>query len=145
MSALTPAMRTFLDEQLVGVMGTVDARGRARQSVVYYVRDGDRLLVSSETSRWKAKDVRRDGWASLCILGHERPFPALTVAGPAEVLAEDIGPATARVVQRMMGLGEPPEPQTDEALAAVGRIILVITVERVGPVNYLEAGVAPDR
>ncbi len=32
---------------------------------------------------------------------------------------------------------EPPEPQTDEALAAIGRVILQITVERVGRIGYL--------
>ncbi len=49
-----------------------------------------------------------------------------------------IGPATAQIMQRIMGAAEPPEPQTDEALAAVGRVILEITIERVGPVTYIE-------
>jgi len=138
MTALTPGVRAFLDEQLVGVMGTVDARGRSRQSVVYYARHGDSLLISSEASRWKTADVRRDGWASLCVLGHRRPFPSVTLGGPAEVLTQDIGPATAQVMQRIMDLDAPPEPQTDEALAGVGRVILAIAVERVGPVNHLE-------
>ena len=38
-----------------------------------------------------------------------------------------------------MGLDEPPEPHSDEALAAVGRVILAITIERVGPVTYIDA------
>jgi hypothetical protein len=29
-------------------------------------------------------------------------------------------------------------PQTDEALAAVGRVLLEIDVERVGPVSYVD-------
>ena len=37
-----------------------------------------------------------------------------------------------------MGTEELPEPQTDEALAGVGRVIIAITVERVAAVNYLE-------
>ena len=32
---------------------------------------------------------------------------------------------------------EPPEPQPDEALAALGRVLLVIDIEHVGPTNYL--------
>ena len=56
--------------------------------------------------------------------------------GPAEILTEDIGPATASVMQRIAGTAEPPEPQSDEALAAVDRVILAITVERVTAVNY---------
>lgn len=138
MSALTPEVAAFLDDRIVGVLATVSADGRARQSVVYYVRDGDRLLVSTDAGRWKAKDVVRDGRASLCVMGAERPFPAVTVAGPAEILTREIGPATARIVQAIMGADEPPQPQTDEALAAVGRVILALTIERVGPVAYLE-------
>lgn len=140
MSALTPALRAFLDREVAGVFGTTGADGRPRQSVVYFVRDGDRLLVSTEVGRLKARDVARTGWASLCVLGHERPFPSATLAGPATILTEGIGSPTASIAQRMMGAAEPPEPQTDEALAAVGRVILAIDIERVGPVSYVEEG-----
>ncbi len=40
-------------------------------------------------------------------------------------------------MQRIAGADETPEPQTDEALAALDRVVLSIAVERVGPVNYL--------
>lgn len=137
MSALTPEVAAFVDTQAVGVLGTSAPDGRPRQSVVYFARDGDRLLVSTEASRLKALDVERTGWASLCVLGAERPFPSATLAGPARVLTQDIGPATAAVMQRLLGADEPPEPQSDAALAAVGRVVLTIDVERVGPVSYV--------
>ena len=65
MGDLTDELRDFLDEHRVGVLATIASDGRPRQSVVYYVRDGDRLLVSTLSERLKAKDVRRSGWASL--------------------------------------------------------------------------------
>ncbi len=37
-----------------------------------------------------------------------------------------------------MGTDEPPEPQTDEALAGVGRVIIAITVERVAAAGFLD-------
>ena len=37
-----------------------------------------------------------------------------------------------------MGVNETPEPQTDEALADVGRVVLAITVERVAAISYIE-------
>ena len=82
--------------------------------------------------------MQRTGWASLCVMGFVRPFPAATFSGSAEILTKDIGPATAALAQRFMGTEEPPEPQTDEALAGVGRVIIAITVEHVGAANYLE-------
>ena len=50
--------------------------------------------------------------------------------------AEGIGAATAAIVQRISGAPEPPEPMTDEALAGLGRVVLAITVERVGAASY---------
>jgi hypothetical protein len=60
-------------------------------------------------------------------------------SGPAEIVTTDIGPATASVMQRIAGMNEPPEPQSDEALAAIDRVILAITVERVSAANYIPA------
>lgn len=140
MSAITPEVRAFLGGHVTGVLGTTGPTGRPRQSTVYFALDGDRLLISTEAGRLKAADAARTGWASLCVCGTERPFPSATLAGPACVLTADIGPATAAVMQRITGADAPPEPQTDEALAGVGRVILAIDVERVGPVTYLAPG-----
>jgi PPOX class probable F420-dependent enzyme len=127
----------FLDGHIVGALATSAADGRVHQSLVYYVRDDDRLFISTETQRLKARDVRETGWASLCVAGDERPFPSVTIAGPASIQTEGIGHHTAALAQRMMGLDEPPEPQTDEALTEVRRVLLVIDVQRVGPATYI--------
>ena len=137
MDVLTDEVRDFLDEQRVGVLATTTEDGLPRQSVVYYARDGERLLISTLSKRGKARDVRRTGWASLCVRGDEQPYPSATISGAAEILTEDIGPATARIMQRIAGADETPEPQTDEALAALDRVVLSIAVERVGPVSYI--------
>ncbi len=140
MGALTPALKEFLDAHRVGVLATSAADGAPRQSLVYYARDGDRLLISTLAGRMKTKDVERSGWASLCVMGHEQPYPAAVFSGSAEILTADIGAMTAAVMQRVAGLPEPPDPQTDVALAEVGRVILRIAVERVSAVNHMEAG-----
>lgn len=134
---LDPKVAALLDAQRVGSVATVSPDGRPRQSVVYFARDGARILISTERDRLKAKDAERTGWASLCVRGDEPPFPSATVAGPAAILTRDIGEGTARVMQRIAGSDEPPDPQTDEALAAVGRVLLVIDVESTGPTSYL--------
>jgi PPOX class probable F420-dependent enzyme len=134
---LTSELREFLDAHRVGVLATTAADGRPRQSVAYYVRDGDRLLISTLSARLKARDVRRTGWASLSVRGDEQPYPSATFSGPAEILTEDVGPPTALVMQRIAGTEEPPEAQSDKALAAVDRVILAITVDRVTAVNYM--------
>ena len=143
MSPLTQELRDFLDANRVGVLATLSAKGRPRQSLVYFVRDGDSLLISTVADRLKARDVRREGWASLCVMGDALPYPSATFSGHAEILTTDIGVPTARIAQRVSGADQPPEPLTDEALAEVGRVLIAISVERVAAVAYLEAEASP--
>lgn len=136
--ALTDRVRAFLDEHPVGVLATQRPDGSARQSVVYHVIDGDRILISTEATRAKARDVVRTGRASYCVLGHEKPFPSVTVEGPARILTEGIGETTARLFGRISGQA-PAEPPSDEALAEMGRVILELTVDHVYGVAHFEA------
>jgi hypothetical protein len=139
MGALTEELRQFLDSSPVGVFAAPAEDGRPRQSLVYFIRDGDRLLISTLSDRLKARSVRRARWASLCVMGHERPFPSATFSGPADVLTENIGGPTAMIMQRITGESQPPEPLSDEALAEAGRVILAIEVERVTAASYIPA------
>ena len=136
MAALTPVLREFLDSEPVGVLATQATDGRPRQSLVYFTREGDRLLISTLADRLKARDVRRTDWATLCVMGHEPPFPSATFSGPAQILTTGIGAASAAIAQRVTGAAEPPE-LSDEALAEAGRVILAITVEKVTAANYM--------
>jgi len=139
MGALTDDLRDFLDAHQVGVLATRAADGMPRQSLVYFARDGDRLLISTLSDRLKARDVRRTGWASLCVMGHQSPYPSATFSGRAEIVIHKIGAPTARIAQRISGAPEPPDPMSEEALAEVGRVVLAITVDRVAAASYIEA------
>ena len=129
MGELTPVLEEFLDSHRAGVLATRAKDGRPRQSLVYYARDREALLISTLARRWKARDVERTGWASLCVMGDERPFPYATMFGPARIRREGIGEDTARLVR--IFADQDAEPQSDEALAEVDRVILEIDVERV--------------
>jgi PPOX class probable F420-dependent enzyme len=137
MGQLSDELHAFLDANPVGVLATLAPDGRPRQSLVYFARDADRLLISTLAERLKARDTGRTGWASLCVMGHAPPYPSATFAGSAQILTERIGPATAAIAQRMTGTAEPPEPMSDETLAAAGRVILAIDVEHVAAANYI--------
>jgi PPOX class probable F420-dependent enzyme len=141
MSALSPDLGEFLDSQPVGVLATLAADGRPRQSLVYFARAGDRLLISTLADRLKARDVTRTGRASMCVMGHQPPYPSATFSGPAEILTTGIGPASAAIVQRITAAAQPPEPMSDEALAEAGRVILALTVETATAASYIATGV----
>ena len=137
-SALSDNVRAFLEAQPVGVLATPRPDGTTRQSVVYHVVDGDRLLIWTESKRAKARDVVRTGRASYCVLGHEKPFPSVTVEGPARILTEGISAPTARLFGLIFG-EVPTDPPSDEALAAIDRVILELTVEHVYGVAHFQA------
>ena len=139
MGDLTPELEEFLHTHPVGVLATNAPDGRARQSLVYFVRDGQRLLISTLADRLKARDVRRTGWASLCVMGHKPPYPSATLSRPAEILTENIGMGTAAIAQRITQADAAPEPLSDGALAEAGRVVLAITVRQVGATNYIPA------
>ncbi len=136
---LSKDLRAFLDACPVGVLATRSPAGAPRQSLVYFVRDGERLLISTLGDRLKARDVTTTRWASLCVMGHVPPYPSATFSGPAEILTEGIGTPTAAVAQRITGASKPPEPMSDATLAEAGRVILAITVERVTAASYIPA------
>ena len=137
MAALSAELRAFLDANRVGVLATRGKSGLPRQSLVYFAREGERIVITTLASRLKVLDVERTGWASLCVMAHEPPYGSGVFSGPAEILTEDIGVPTAAVMQKIANLQERPPAQSDEDLAEVGRVVLRIAIDRVSAVSYL--------
>ena len=84
-------------------------------TVVYYVLDGDDLLISTMAARGKALAVQRQPKVSLCILDEQWPLTYLQVYGEA-TLEEDFGQAVdvlRRVIdlmaRRTSGVSQVPE------------------------------------
>jgi PPOX class probable F420-dependent enzyme len=77
--------RTFVERHRTCIFGFQRKHGPPSMSVVYYVTDGDDILVSTMAERAKAKAVRRTGEAALCVLDEKWPLTYLQVYGPAVV------------------------------------------------------------
>jgi PPOX class probable F420-dependent enzyme len=138
MIMISDAVRAFLQDNPVGVLGTRRADGTVRQSVVYYAVQGDRLLISTESKRAKARDVRRDRWASLCVAGTSAPYPSATLEGLARVVPTGISADTGAVWSRIPGMAGT-EPPAEADLTAADRVIIEIIVDRVYGVSYIKA------
>ncbi len=54
-------------------------------SVVYYVMDGNDMLISTMEGRGKAKAVQRNAKVSLCVLDEQWPLTYLQVYGDATI------------------------------------------------------------
>lgn len=137
MSVLRPALQALLDANKLGTLATRGSDGLPRQSVVYYANRDDRIYISTLRERLKAKDVEREGWASLSVRGEEPPYPSATFSGEAVVRDEGIGEPTALVMQRISGAAKPSAAQSDEALAEAGRVLVEIAIDRVAAVTHV--------
>jgi PPOX class probable F420-dependent enzyme len=94
--------RQFVREHRTCVFGYARKAHGPAMTVVYYVMDGDDLLVSTMAERGKAKAVGRDGRVSLCVLDESWPVTYLQVYGTAMV--ERDPELAAEVLARVVGL-----------------------------------------
>lgn len=65
--------REFVKSHRTAVFGYQRKAHGPAMSIVYYVMDGDDILVSTMKARGKAKAVRRDDKVSLCVLDEKWP------------------------------------------------------------------------
>ena len=129
--------RQFVREHRTCVFGYARKAHGPAMTVVYYVMDGDHLLVSTMAERGKAKAVDRDGRVSLCVLDESWPVTYLQVYGTAAVdrdpeLAADV---LARVVGLMAGDEVPASrlPQISQMAREEQRVVV-----RVRPYSTFE-------
>lgn len=120
--------RAFVREHRMAVFGTNRKSDGPAQSIVYYVGDGDDLLVSTMAERAKAKAVERLGKVSLCVLDEQWPPSYVVVYCDARVEREPA--AVTELMMRIAGVmaGKPmPEavrPLVEQGAQREGRVVL---------------------
>ena len=100
---------------------------------VFYVTDGDDVLVSITEDRAKTRALRRDPAISVCVLGEEMPFPYVTLFGNATIDADpaDAFEVMARVVERMgRALDDDARKKLRERADREHRVVLRVTPQR---------------
>ena len=123
--------RQFVRDHRTCVFGYArDGHGPA-MTVVYYVMDGDDILISTMGARAKAKAVHRLGKVSLCVLDEQWPPTYLVVYCDAKLETDP-----QRVVDLMLRIAgvmagkEMPEtvrPLVEEGARREGRVVVRLT------------------
>lgn len=103
--------RQFVRDHRTCVFGYARRKHGPAMTVVYYVMDGDDILVSTMAERSKAKAVDRDPLVSLCVLDENWPVTYLQVYGTArlETGREQGADLLRRIVELMAGQPVPAE------------------------------------
>ena len=120
--------REFVRKHRTAVFGHGRKADGPAQSIVYYVMDGDDILVSTMGARAKAKAVARLGKVSLCVLDEHWPPSYLVVYCDAQVEAEPepVIDLMMRIAGVMAGkpMPESVRPMVAEGARREGRVVL---------------------
>jgi PPOX class probable F420-dependent enzyme len=123
--------RQFVRQHRTCVLGYARQEHGPAMTVVYYVTDGDDLLVSTMAARSKAKAIDRDPRVSLCVLDENWPVTYLQVYGTAVVERDEEQAADVlrQIVELMAGEPVPAErrPQIAELAKQEQRVVLRVT------------------
>lgn len=123
--------RAFVRKHRTAVFGTNRKSDGPAQSIIYYVSDGEDLLVSTMRERAKAKSVARNGKVSLCVLDEQWPPTYVVVYCDARVEREP--KAVVDLMMRIAGVmagKEMPEavrPLVEQGALKEGRVVLRLT------------------
>jgi PPOX class probable F420-dependent enzyme len=124
---LDESTRTLLDAPNFAVVATLTASGAPHTSTVWYLRDGDTILISVTADKLKARNLARDPRISLTVSDRGNPYHSVDLRGTAELVDDPEKALPARLAERYLGDAgaNPPEP------AAVRRLVVRVTPAKV--------------
>jgi PPOX class probable F420-dependent enzyme len=125
--------RQFLENHRLAILGVERKDKPPHLSPVYYVLDGDDLLISVTKTRVKTKLIQRGGRVSLCVLDEQFPFRYLRVEGLGSFADHGAVELMLRIGEKMQGppLPASARPNIEERARNEHRIVL-----RVRPESY---------
>jgi PPOX class probable F420-dependent enzyme len=123
--------REFVANHRTAIFGYSRRKDGPAMTVVYYVADGDEILVSTMAARAKAKSVERNQKVSLCVLDEQWPPTYVQVYCDAKIDTDheanvDLG---MRIAGLMAGKPMPEEvrPLIAEGIRRENRVVLRLT------------------
>jgi PPOX class probable F420-dependent enzyme len=123
--------RAFVAEHRTAIFGYGRREDGPAMTVVYYVIDGNDLLVSTMAARAKAKAVKRNSKVALCILDEQWPPTYLQVYcdGKVETDHDANVDLAMRIAGVMAGEAMPEEvrPLIAEGVTREDRVVLRLT------------------
>jgi PPOX class probable F420-dependent enzyme len=122
---LPPEVRDLLERPNYVHLATLRKDGTPRSWVVWVGVEGDRLLICTDTSTWKAKDMLRDPRVSLSVVDLENPYRMAALQGRVAEVRPDPDNLFMDVISRKY-TGEPFPFQGPD------RVCFVIEVHQAG-------------
>ena len=124
-SALAPNVRAFLAAPRWATIATLNDDGSPHQAVVWYLLEGDRILINSRRERRWPRNLERDGRISLAVHDHVQAEHWVGLRGQAGVLRIGEG-ALADIATMARRYGGDPDAYRDQ-----NRITFAVKIERI--------------
>jgi PPOX class probable F420-dependent enzyme len=119
-----------------GKLATVGANGQPHVVPIWFVLDGDDVVLTVSSSSTKARNIRGQRRVSLCVDDEELPYAFVTVFGTATTVQSppDLLDWTTRIAARYVG----PERSVEfgQRNAGFDDLVVRIRIERV--IGYAE-------
>lgn len=78
---LSEKQKALVDAKNFAHVATLNEDGSPQNSPVWVEMDGDDVLINSETTRLKVRNLRRDPRVSLSVLNMENPYQYVEIRG----------------------------------------------------------------
>ena len=131
MAQLDEKVRAFLtaDPPRFAVVATINADGTPQQTVLWYIVEGDEIMMNTAQGRVKDHNLARDPRISFCV---EDGYKYVTLRGTATLIDD---PETAQADIRALAIRydgiEQWEAMTDNPFTKQTRLTIRMQVERV--------------
>jgi PPOX class probable F420-dependent enzyme len=86
--ALSPRIREFIAAPHYASLATTEADGSPRQAVIWYLLDGDELVVNSRVGRRWPTNLLRDGRVYVAVFDEADPMHWVGLLGTAEPIRD---------------------------------------------------------
>jgi PPOX class probable F420-dependent enzyme len=112
---LSPPVRAFLEAPRFASIATLDPDGTPRQSVVWYLLEGDTLVVNSKVGRRWPANLRRDPRLALSVVDSADGYSWIGLVGVVEAVI-DGGEAALADISAMARRYYPHDPAHAEEM-----------------------------
>ena len=80
---LSEKARAFLQEKRFAVLATINADGTPQLTTMWYLLEGDEIVMNTKVGRVKERNMRRDPRISVCF---EDGYNYITISGRVEMI-----------------------------------------------------------
>src|SRR3989442_13097382 len=82
-TTLSPNARAFLEQRRFAVLATINKDGTPQLTTMWYLLEGDHIMMNTKAGRLKERNMRRDHRISICV---EDGYSYVTISGTLEMI-----------------------------------------------------------